>query len=63
VLHDARGSFAELWRASWLDDLPAERQELLINWGYVITDTGLRKHVRPELPAGSLPYPGRPLVR
>jgi NTE family protein len=45
-----------------LDDLPVERQELLINWGYVITDTGIRKHVRPELSVGSLPYPARPLV-
>jgi NTE family protein len=45
-----------------LDDLPAEQQEMLINWGYVITDTGLRKHVRPDLPPGRLPYPDRPLV-
>lgn len=45
-----------------LDDLPAQRQEELINWGYVITDTGIRKHVRPELQAGTLPYPQRPLV-
>ena len=45
-----------------LDDLPAERQELLINWGYVITDTGIRKHVRTDLSAGTLPYPARPLV-
>lgn len=49
--------------ATRLDDLPAERQELLINWGYVITDTGIRKHLRKELPAGNLPYPARPLVR
>ena len=49
--------------ATRLDDLPAERQESLINWGYVITDTGIRKHVRTELPAGNLPYPARPLVR
>ncbi|MBD3926331.1 patatin-like phospholipase family protein [Nocardioides cavernae] len=46
-----------------LDDLPAERQEMLINWGYVITDTGVRKHVRPALPRGELPYPSRPLVK
>ena len=45
-----------------LDDLPAERQELLINWGYVITDTGIRKHVRTDLSAGTLPYPAHPLV-
>lgn len=48
--------------ATRLDDLSAERQESLINWGYVITDTGVRKHVREGLPAGSLPYPARPLV-
>ncbi|MET0860820.1 MAG: patatin-like phospholipase family protein [Microbacterium sp.] len=46
-----------------LDDLPAERQEMLINWGYVITDTGVRTHVRPDLPRGELPYPSRPLVK
>ena len=45
-----------------LDALPAEVQESLINWGYVITDTGLRKHVRPKLAKGSLPYPDRPLT-
>lgn len=45
-----------------LDDLSAERQEQLINWGYVITDTGIRKHVRTDLTAGKLPYPSRPLV-
>jgi NTE family protein len=45
-----------------LDDLPDERQEMLINWGYVMTDTGVRKHVRPGLDAGSLPYPDHPLV-
>ncbi|WP_297621597.1 patatin-like phospholipase family protein [Nocardioides sp.] len=45
-----------------LDDLPAERQEMLINWGYVITDTGVRKHARTDLPRGTLPYPSRPLV-
>ncbi len=48
--------------ATRLDDLPAERQESLINWGYVITDTGIRKHVREGLPVGNLPYPARPLV-
>ncbi|WP_345205101.1 hypothetical protein [Fodinibacter luteus] len=46
-----------------LDDLPAQRQEMLVNWGYVITDTGVRRHVRPDLPPGTLPYPARPLVR
>ena len=46
-----------------LDDLPAERQELLINWGYVMTDTGIRKYVRTNEDAGTLPYPARPLVR
>jgi NTE family protein len=45
-----------------LDDLPAAQQELLVNWGYVITDTGLRKHVRPDLRPGDLPYPDRPLA-
>lgn len=45
-----------------LDDLPAERQEMLINWGYAITDAGIRKHVRTGLSAGTLPYPSRPLV-
>lgn len=46
-----------------LNGLPSHRQEMLINWGYVITDTGIRKHVRPNLDPGALPYPARPLVR
>ena len=45
-----------------LDDLPAERQEMLVNWGYVITDTGIRRHVRTDLSVGTLPYPSHPLT-
>jgi NTE family protein len=45
-----------------LDDLPAERQEMLVNWGYVITDTGIGKHVRTDLSVGTLPYPSHPLT-
>ena len=45
-----------------LDNLSAELQEGLVNWGYVITDTGLRRYVQPQLPKGTLPYPDRPLT-
>jgi NTE family protein len=37
------------------------QQQRLINWGYTICDTGLRKHVMPELRPGQLPYPADPL--
>jgi len=44
-----------------LDRLDEPQQELLINWGYAICDTGLRAHVTPGS-RGTLPYPGRPLT-
>jgi len=37
-------------------------QEKLINWGYVMGDTGLRRHLDPAVPKGTLPYPNRPLA-
>jgi NTE family protein len=37
-------------------------QQSLINWGYTICDTGIRKHVMPELRPGQLPYPANPLT-
>jgi len=46
-----------------LDTMDEATQERLVNWGYVITDAGLRKHVRPSEAAGRLPFPARPLVR
>ena len=45
-----------------LNRLDEERQELLVNWGYTICDAALRRHVDPSAPAGTLPYPGRPLA-
>ena len=38
------------------------QQQRLINWGYTICDTGLRKHLMPELQPGQLPYPADPLT-
>ena len=32
-------------------------QEKLINWGYAVCDSALRRHVDSDLPAGSFPYP------
>jgi NTE family protein len=46
-----------------LDAMDADVQEQLINWGYVICDTGLRAHVAKGSTRGSLPYPGNPLIR
>jgi NTE family protein len=45
-----------------LKKLGAADQERLINWGYVICDTALRRWVDPELvpPAGT-PYPSSPI--
>jgi NTE family protein len=42
-----------------LAKLEAAHQERLINWGYAICDTAMRRHVLPgTAPPGSLPYPG-----
>lgn len=40
-----------------LEALPPPLQERLIDWGYAICDTALRRHVDPTLPKGSFPYP------
>lgn len=41
-----------------LKRLPPELQERLINWGYAICDTAVRKHFRqPNDPAAGFPYP------
>ena len=45
-----------------LGKLGQAHQERLINWGYVICDTGMRKHVLPGTPPpASLPYPAADL--
>lgn len=49
--------------ATRLTSLDADLQERLINWGYVICDTGLRAHVLPDAAPGRLPYPTQLLVR
>jgi NTE family protein len=42
-----------------LAKLEQAHQQRLINWGYAICDTAMRRHVLPGTPApGSLPYPG-----
>ena len=40
-----------------LDAMPEELQELLINWGYVVADAGIRSYVDRKADRGSLPYP------
>ena len=45
-----------------LDAVPEDLQELLVNWGYVIADAGLRSHVDTTADRGELPYPDRPLA-
>jgi NTE family protein len=45
-----------------LKRLSKRRQKRLVNWGYVICDTALRRWVRPDLPKPEkLPYPNEPL--
>ena len=44
-----------------LERVAEDRQEQLINWGYTIADTGLRAHVDPAIPKGTLPYPEHPV--
>lgn len=46
-----------------LDAMPEELQELLINWGYVVADAGIRSYVDTAADRGRLPYPDRPLQR
>jgi len=38
-------------------EVPFATQERLINWGYAVADTALRKHVDASVPKGNLPYP------
>ncbi|MGZ5403713.1 MAG: patatin-like phospholipase family protein [Nocardioides sp.] len=45
-----------------LDAMPEELQELLINWGYVVADAGIRSYLDREADPGRLPYPDRPLT-
>jgi NTE family protein len=45
-----------------LDAVPDDVQERLVNWGYVICDTGLRKHVETTARRGTPPYPAAPLT-
>ena len=41
-----------------LRKMSEQEQERLINWGYAITDTAMRRHVDPSLPApAGMPYP------
>jgi len=44
-----------------LDELDSAEQEMLINWGYIVCDAGLRSHVQPGSPPAQRPYPNRPL--
>jgi hypothetical protein len=44
-----------------LDAMPEELRELLVNWGYVVADAGVRSYVDREADRGRLPYPDRPL--
>lgn len=45
-----------------LKRLDRRTQKRLINWGYTVSDTAIRKWVRPELPRPEdLPYPDQPL--
>jgi NTE family protein len=40
-----------------LANISPENQERLINWGYLICDTALRRWTEPAPPPGTLPYP------
>ncbi len=37
--------------------LPEPLQERLVNWGYAICDTAVRRHLAPEAAPGAFPYP------
>lgn len=40
-----------------LKALEAQLQERIINWGYAICDTAIRKHYNPNIPKGCFPFP------
>jgi NTE family protein len=45
-----------------LKKLDAAMQERLVNWGYAICDTAMRRHVEPGTPRpATLPYPETPI--
>ena len=52
--HDRTMALAEV--ATRLAALDAEVQERLINWGYAVTDAGIRRHVNPAVPPPAFPY-------
>ncbi len=41
-----------------LKALPDELQEALVNWGYAVADTAIRRHVRDDVPPPRFPYEG-----
>lgn len=53
--------------ATRLQSLGAEKQELLVNWGYAVCDAGLRSYYLADqladAPPTPLPYPARPLTK
>jgi NTE family protein len=53
--HDKTMALAEV--ATRLAALEADVQERLINWGYAVTDAGIRRHVNPAVPPPAFPYP------
>ncbi|WP_112240425.1 patatin-like phospholipase family protein [Kribbella monticola] len=46
-----------------LDSMDEDLQKQLINWGYIICDTGLRAHLGKGPGAGKLPYPDAALTK
>lgn len=40
-----------------LKKTPEATQEKLINWGYAVCDAAIRKHWKPDIPKGNIPYP------
>lgn len=46
-----------------LDTIESGLHECLINWGYVICDTGLRAHLQQDAPPGRAPYPANSISR
>jgi NTE family protein len=42
-----------------LQEMSAERQHRLVNWGYAICDAAVRRHLGvPNAPVASFPFPG-----
>ncbi len=59
LLVDSEQTRAVCQMRTRLNRFTDEEQEILINWGYAMTDSRMRRHVIEKDSPGRLPFPGR----